>query len=100
MSQRKINTIDGSSIAEEGSRDTAMEEAAYCLVDSHPHFRRRAELFTFRCDGGVLTVQGAVTTFYLKQVLQSTLLALPGICGIDNRVTVLSCEGLCSSSRG
>ena len=42
------------------------------------------------CDNGVVTLQGCVPTYYLKQVAQTTVLAVPGVCKIDNDVRVVS----------
>ena len=63
------------------------------------HFTRHWR--EIECDfrDGVLTLRGNVPTFYLKQVLQSILKELPGVKRIDNRVDVVSAEGLSSVRR-
>ena len=45
---------------------------------------------------GVLTLQGRVPSFYLKQVAQTLLRELDGVDRIDNRVDVISSSGLSS----
>lgn len=66
---------------------------------------RLAEKFPFgyyfrdvQCEyrSGVLRLVGQVPTFYLKQVLQSILQNLDGVTQIDNRVDVVSSNGLSS----
>ena len=47
-------------------------------------------------DDGILTLRGRVPTFYLKQILQSRLIDIAGVSGIDNQVDVVSSTGLSS----
>jgi hypothetical protein len=84
------------SIQDAISRRIDIEQRAYSLVNAHCHFHRRAGLFEFTCEKDVLIVRGNVPTFYLKQVLQSALQDLEGIRTIDNRVTVISSQGVSS----
>ncbi len=65
-------------------------------LTSSCHFSRHWR--EIRCDyrDGVLTLQGRLPTFYLKQVLQSILGGMPGIERIENRVDVVSVDGLSS----
>ena len=54
---------------------------------------RRSAYFELRgvsCDfaGGVLTLRGRVPTYYLKQLAQATVVDVPGVVEIDNRVEV------------
>jgi hypothetical protein len=54
---------------------------------------RRSAYFELRnvsCDfsGGVLTLQGRVPTYYLKQLAQASVADVPGVVEIDNRVEV------------
>ena len=45
---------------------------------------------------GILTLEGRLSSFYLKQVLQTLLRDLDGVTRIDNRVDVVSSTGLSS----
>jgi len=65
------------------------------LIDNCP-YRFYFRDVTLRCAGGVLMLRGRVPTFYLKQVLQSLLKGLEGVERIDNRVDVVSAQGLSS----
>lgn len=51
---------------------------------------------TFRYAQGVLILQGRLSSFYLKQVLQTLLRDLEGVKRIDNQVEVVSATGLSS----
>jgi hypothetical protein len=48
------------------------------------------ELRNVSCDfsGGVLTLHGRVPTYYLKQLAQASVVDVPGVVEIDNRVEV------------
>ena len=50
------------------------------------------------CDyeDGVLTLQGRLPTYYLKQVLQTVLADVDGVVRIENQVDVVSSTGLSS----
>jgi hypothetical protein len=56
------------------------------LLERHAHFHGRSRHFRYEADGDVLTVQGTVPRFYLKQLLQAALKVL-GV-QIDNQVMV------------
>jgi hypothetical protein len=73
---------DGAPDAEEVVRQ------AKILIESHPNFVGRSRLFRFEYTEETLVVCGAVPTFYLKQMLQSTLKNLDGVRLLDNRVSV------------
>ena len=45
---------------------------------------------------GVLTLEGRVPSFYLKQVLYSFLMRIDGVERLDDQVDVLSSTGLSS----
>ena len=49
------------------------------------------ELRDIRCDfsGGVLTLQGCVPTYHLKQLAQANVAEVPGVLEVDNRVEVV-----------
>ncbi len=49
------------------------------------------------CCRGVLTLQGRVPTFHLKQILQTMLRGLEGVEQIENQVNVVSSNGLSST---
>jgi len=51
---------------------------------------------SFTYSHGILTLEGRLPSFYLKQVLQTLLRDLDGITRIDNRVDVVSSTGLSS----
>ena len=51
---------------------------------------------TFSYSQGILTLEGRLPSFYLKQVLQTLLRDLDGVTRIDNRVDVVSATGLSS----
>ena len=40
------------------------------------------------CDGGAITISGRVSTYYLKQLVQSIALAAPGVRRVHNEVDV------------
>ncbi len=82
--------------AQIGPMDQNVERLARAIVDAHAHFYHRADQFEFDCHGDVLIIRGNVPSFYLKQLLQTSLLELDGICRIDNQVAVVSSFGLSS----
>jgi osmotically-inducible protein OsmY len=47
-------------------------------------------------ENGVLTLQGRLPTFYLKQVLQTMVRDVDGVVKIDNQVDVVSATGISS----
>lgn len=51
---------------------------------------------TFSYSQGVLTLDGRLPSFYLKQVLQTVLRDLDGVARIDNRVDVVSSTSVSS----
>ncbi len=55
---------------------------------------RRSSYFELRdvcCDfsGGVLTLQGRVPSYHLKQLAQARVAEVPGVLEVDNRVEVV-----------
>ena len=42
------------------------------------------------CDNGRVTLQGHLPTYYLKQVAQALIDAVPGVRDVDNDVSVFS----------
>jgi osmotically-inducible protein OsmY len=57
------------------------------------------ELRNVSCDfsGGVLTLQGRVPTYYLKQLAQASVADVPGVVEIHNRVEVAMARELQNS---
>jgi BON domain len=76
--------------------DSAITRRAQNLIAGHPHFRTHSAGFDFELSDNVLVVRGRVPTFYLKQLLQNALMQLAQVRRVDNRVEVVSCEGLSS----
>jgi hypothetical protein len=74
-------------------------ESARELLARHDHFRGRANTFDMCECNGVLLVRGQVPTFYLKQLLQSALENVVGVWKVENRVDVVSPDGLSSVRR-
>ena len=60
------------------------------------HFMQHWREITCTYRDGILTLRGTVPSFYLKQVLQSTLMDVQGVRRVDNRVDVISSAGLSS----
>ena len=75
-------------------RAEEVAQRAQILLEAQPQFTGRSRLFKFEYDGDTLVVSGAVPTFYLKQILQSTLKTLDGVRLIDNRVSVDPSDGI------
>jgi hypothetical protein len=69
-----------------------IQSQARVLLESHAHFRGRSGTFEFDYRAGILTVRGAVPTYYLKQMLQCALSNLEGVRVVENKVTVMSVE--------
>ena len=57
-------------------------------LESHPHFRGRTHLLQIEAAGGSIVVSGRLPTYYLKQLLQEVIRALPDAAHIDNCVNV------------
>lgn len=66
----------------------SIEEQARQIVYEHPHFSSRGRGFDFKYEERVLTIEGNVPTFHLKQLLQAALRTLNGVERVDNRVSV------------
>jgi hypothetical protein len=72
----------------------SIEQQAQALLCQHPHFRGREVNFAYEYREDVLIVRGRVPTYYLKQVLQTVLKEVSGVTHIDNRVNVISSDGV------
>jgi hypothetical protein len=66
------------------------------VVAKSAHFRGRINNLHFVERGDALIVQGAVPSFYLKQILQELVKGVSGVGRVDNQVDVMSTEGLSS----
>ena len=56
-------------------------------LEDHPHFRGRTHLLQIEAIGGSVVVS-ASPTYYLKQLLQEAIRAIPDVADIDNCVDV------------
>jgi hypothetical protein len=61
---------------------------AKSIVAAQPHFRGTAYPLQFHAYDRVLVITGRVPSFYLKQLLQSTLTNINGIDRIVNEIEV------------
>jgi hypothetical protein len=71
-----------------------IEERAWSRINNHSQFRGRAKNFEVEYRDHVLTLRGAVPSFYLKQVLQTAVGDLEGVRLVDNNVQVIPSDGL------
>ncbi len=78
-------------------RNCQVPQQAKQKLSQHPHFRSRSESIEIVCRDGQLVLSGQLPTFYLKQVLQTILRDMPGVARIDNRIQVISSQGLSST---
>jgi hypothetical protein len=87
-----MNTLISSSEREMGHSNSNSAEKlvrdARAIVADQPHFRGSFYPLSFHCYDRVLVVSGRVPSFYLKQLLQSTLANLDGIDRVINEVDV------------
>ena len=58
-------------------------------LEEHDLFRGRSGLLRFDEHDGQLVIHGHLPSYYLKQILQTTLRDIDGVKEIDNRVDVL-----------
>jgi osmotically-inducible protein OsmY len=78
----------------------ALERGGIVEEDRGAHVRQRlrkseySELWHISCKEhqGVLTLQGCVSSFYLKQVAQTLAGQVPGIGQVVNRIEVTYCK--------
>jgi hypothetical protein len=61
-------------------------------VGKSPHFRGERFKLQLETDNGVLTVQGRLPSYFLKQMLQTVLRDIEGVHRIENCVDVISSE--------
>jgi hypothetical protein len=74
----------------------SVEELATARLHDDVHFRGRDLNLSFELTNGVLTIRGSVPSFYLKQLLQTVLKEMERVNRIENRVDVISSDGLSS----
>jgi hypothetical protein len=66
----------------------SIEDRARDLILTHRRLFILTDVLDFQCRQNVLTVRGVAPTFYLKQLLQITLMELGDDVKIENRVEV------------
>jgi hypothetical protein len=64
------------------------------VLCDHPLLHGYMGRLFFEVEDRTLTLRGRLPTFYLKQVLQTTLRNLPGVSTVENRVEVVAPRGL------
>jgi hypothetical protein len=57
-------------------------------LEQHPHFRGRSSMFIIELIGETIVLMGRVPSYYLKQLLQEAVMAMPGVVNVDNQVRV------------
>ena len=70
--------------------DERLERVRECIRErlSKCFYQFQFKQITWKFDEGVLTLDGDVPTFYMKQVLQTVLRDIEDVRQIDNRVRV------------
>jgi len=73
--------------------DTAFSNPGIVLLvrrrlEQHPHFRGRSSMFIIELIGETIVLMGRVPSYYLKQLLQEAVMAIPGVVNVDNQVRV------------
>jgi len=76
--------------------DAGVVDSVSRKLSRHDHFRYHLDTLSLEHKKGRLTITGRLPSFYLKQLLQTVLRTLPEVKHIDNRVDVVSCQGLSS----
>jgi hypothetical protein len=66
-----------------------IEALARECIGAHSRLYAVAENIAVEFEDGVLVVRGAVSTYHLKQLLQTALLHLNGVERLDNQVNVI-----------
>jgi len=68
--------------------DVSLARRAQRIVAHLPHFRGRNYPLTFRAYERSVVISGRVPSFYLKQLIQTSLLTLDGVGRIINEVEI------------
>ena len=63
-------------------------------LESHPHFRGRANGVCIAHEGQNLFLTGRLPTFYLKQLVQEAMRHVPGVQYVYNRIDVVNAHGV------
>jgi hypothetical protein len=79
-----------------GSQRPSVELLARRMLAEKCTFAFCFNQVTFSYSQGILTLEGRLPSFYLKQVLQTVLRDLDGVTRIDNQVDVVSSTSLSS----
>ena len=105
MNQRRDDTVQMTTITLErpatgvalgdGSQRPSVELSARRLVEKCTYAFCFNQV-TFSYSQGILTLEGRLSSFYLKQVLQTLLRDLDGVTRINHRVDVVNPTGLSS----
>lgn len=81
LRERILHVRDGKAV--EAAAEARLRQSAY------PEVRR----VTCRFREGVLTLQGRVSSYYLKQIAQTLVFRVEGLVAIDNRLDVAPYPG-------
>jgi osmotically-inducible protein OsmY len=85
LSRRVVRSTDKNGLINSVAPDEVASEASRRLRMSG---RRSLGKIACDCDGGVLSLQGEVPSFYLKQIAQTLVADMDGVSRIDNCLTV------------
>ena len=96
MTVRFLMTVSESTEAEDMAVHHRVVSQARGRLSQHHHFRCHNDAIDIGFDKGKLVLLGRLPSFYLKQVLQTVLRDLPDVSQIENRVDVVSSDGLSS----
>jgi hypothetical protein len=66
----------------------SLAELARRRLEAEACFRGRLHLIRIEARGGTLFLSGRLPSFYMKQVLQTTLRGIDGVSEIENHVEV------------
>ena len=79
-----------------GELARAIEQAAFKQLCQEFPYVQHFQGLNCQFENGTLIIEGTVPSFYLKQVLSRRLRDLEGVDRIDDRVAVVTTEGLSS----
>jgi hypothetical protein len=91
--------LDYTEVPTSVGQDREIVRRATFHLSHHDLFRCRLDNLEIECCEAKLIVNGKLPSFYLKQVLQTILRDVSGVRRIDNRVNVISSNGLSSTPR-
>jgi osmotically-inducible protein OsmY len=74
-----------------------LSSVARQYLESHPHFRGRANGVSIAQEGRSLFLTGRLPTFYLKQLVQEAVRHVPGVQNVINQIDVVSADGVSSA---